>query len=62
MDVIDHTDYPGDDVPHAAKLLARRIAVANGPTGPYLVRDTCLDLQRWRGELALKEFTDGALA
>ena len=38
MDVIDHTDYPGDDVPHAAKLLARRIAVANGPTGPYLVR------------------------
>ena len=38
MDVIDHTDYPGNDVPHAAKLLARRIAVANGPTGPYLVR------------------------
>ncbi len=38
MDVIDHTDYPGDDVPYAAKLLARRIAVANGPAGPYLVR------------------------
>ena len=38
MDVIDHIDYPGDDIPYATKLLARQIAVANGPAGPYLVR------------------------
>ena len=38
MHVIDHIDYRGDDIPHAARLLGRRIAVANGPAGPYLVR------------------------
>lgn len=38
MDVTDHIDYAGDDIPHAAKLLARGIAVANGPAGPYFVR------------------------
>jgi subtilisin family serine protease len=38
VDVVDQRDYAGDDVPHAAKLLARRIAIATGPAGPYLVR------------------------
>ncbi|HWM20739.1 MAG TPA: S8 family serine peptidase [Ilumatobacteraceae bacterium] len=61
MDITDHFDYPGDDIPHAAKLRARGIAVAAGPAGPSLVRansllvdtpdDDHLDkLQRFVGE------------
>ena len=42
MDITDHVDYPGDDIPHAAKLHARGIAVAVGPAGPSLVRANSL--------------------
>jgi subtilisin family serine protease len=42
VDITDHVDYPGDDIPHAAKLHARGIAVAVGPAGPSLVRANSL--------------------
>jgi hypothetical protein len=42
MEITDHVDYRGDDVPHSAKLHARGIAVAAGSSGPTLVRANSL--------------------